>query len=146
MEQSRKHLKIISIVVLVLTVSTILDLIVGLIELNGATIPDGAPANTLMITKIVLMVVSAVLLLPQIYIGFKGIKVANNPDSSKAHIVVAFILFVLSIVDLVSGIVGGVQTGFSKEIVRTALSVIVDVLVYADYIKYARLVAKENNQ
>jgi cation transporter-like permease len=141
MEESRKHLKITSIVILILTVASILSIASGIIGLKNAVVPEGAPANTVEIAQIFVTVLSGVLLLPQIYIGFKGLKVAKNPDSSKAHIIVAFILLALTVVDMVSGIVSGISIGSAQAIIRPALALIVDVLVYADYIKYARLVA-----
>ena len=90
------------------------------------------------------MVVACVLLLPQIYIGFKGLKVAKNPDSSRGHIVWATILFVAAVLSLVSSIMEGVQNGFNQDVVLSAFSVIIDVLVYFDYIKAAKLVASGN--
>ena len=102
MEQSRKHLKISSIIVLIFTLASIFNLIAGIIDLNSATIPDGAPDNIVTITKTVLIVVSGIVLLPQIYIGLKGLKVSLNPDSSKLHIIVATFVFVFSLLSLIS--------------------------------------------
>ena len=62
MEQSRKHLKISSMVVLIFTLGTIFNLVAGLIDLNGATIPEGAPDNILTITKTILMVVLSMII------------------------------------------------------------------------------------
>ena len=114
MEQSRKHLKISSIVVLVFTLATIIGLIASLMELNNASIPDGAPDNILTITKTILMVVSGILLLPQIYIGLKGLRIANNPNSSKFHIVVATIVFIFTLLSLVSPAIALIE-GSSNE-------------------------------
>ena len=142
MEQSRKHLKINSIIVLILTLSSIFSIASAVIGLKNATIPEGAPANIVQITQIFLVVLSCILLFPQIYIGFKGLKVANNPDSSKGHIVWGIILLVAAAINLVSVIVDGIQQGFNFEVIRITLATAVDVLVYFDYVKYANLVAK----
>lgn len=142
MEQSRKHLKISSIVVLIFTFSTILGLIAGLIDLNDATIPDGAPDNILTITKTILMVISGILLLPQIYMGFKGIIVANNPNSSRFHIVLGTIVFIFTLISLVSPAIALIE-GSSKESIRTLLALAVEASVYFDYIMAARAVANE---
>ena len=98
MEQSRKNLKLSSIIVLILSVFYAIQLVCELMfgEINNATIPEGAPDNILLITKIVLASIAGLLLIPNIYIGVKGLKVAKNPDSSKAHIVWAIILLVFS--------------------------------------------------
>ena len=140
MEQSRKHLKMSSIVVLVFSLATIFDLIAGLIDLNDATIPEGAPNNILLITKIVLMVIWGILLLPQIYIGFKGIKIANNPDSSKIHIIVSIIVFIFTALSLVSPAISLIK-GSSNESILTILRIAVEASVYYDYIVAARAVA-----
>ena len=144
MEKSRKYLKIYSIVVLVYTLGIILSLVAGLSELNNATIPAGSPDNIVLITKVILMVISGILLLPQIFIGLKGIKVANNPDSSKSHIVVATILFVLAIFSTITPISSIIKKEAVGENVRNLLSIAVELYLYFDYIKYARLVAEEN--
>ena len=144
MEKSRKYLKIYSIVVLVYTLGIILNLVAGLSELNNATIPAGSPDNIVLITKVILMVVSGILLLPQIFIGLKGIKVANNPDSSKSHIVVATILFVLAIFSTITPISSLIKKEAVGENIRNLLSIAVELYLYFDYIKYARLVAEEN--
>ena len=143
MEQSRKHLKISSIVVLVFTLGTIFNLVAGLIDLNGATSPDGAPDNILLITKTILMVVSSILLLPQVYVGVKGLKVASNPDSSKLHIIVATIVFVFTLISLVSPAIALIE-GSSDESIGTLLGIAIEASVYFDYIMAARAVAKEN--
>lgn len=142
MEQSRKHLKISSIVVLVFTLATIFNLIAGLMDLNNATIPDGAPDNILTITKTILMVVSGILLLPQIYIGLKGLKVAANPNSSKSHIIVATIVFIFALISLLSPAIALIE-GSSDESIGTLLGLAVEASVYFDYIMAARAVANE---
>lgn len=144
MEQSRKHLKISSIVVLIFVGVSILNLLSGFIDLNGATIPEDAPENILAITKTILSVIAAVLLLPQIYIGFKGLKMASNPDSSKSHIVVAAILLGVTILTAISPITALVQKVEVFENVRYLLSLAVEAMVFFDYIKYAKIVADGN--
>ena len=142
MEQSRKHLKISSIVVLVFTLGTIFNLIAGLMNLDNAAIPDGAPDNILTITKTILMVVSGILLLPQIYIGLKGLKVAANPNSSKSHIIVATIVFIFARISLLSPAIALIE-GSSDESIGTLLGLAVEASVYFDYIMAARAVANE---
>ena len=144
MEQSRKNLKISSIVVLVFAGLSLLNLVFELLfgEINRAEIPAGSPNNILLITKIILAVVTIVLLLPQVYIGIKGLKVAKNPDASKGHIIWGTILFVLSIVGMVSPVINIVTQNNIGENVSTLLSILVETLVYFEYIKYAKAVAK----
>ena len=146
MNNSRKHLKINSIIILIFAACTLLNIIAELFfgDLSTVTIPDGAPNNIVLITQIFMLVFSAILLLPQIYIGFKGIKVAKKPDSSKAHIVWAIILFVCAVITLLSSAIAMITTGDVKGSIAAILSVFVEVAVYFDYIKHAKIVAKNN--
>lgn len=143
MEQSIKRLKISSIVVLAFTLGTIFNLIAGLIDLNNSTIPDGAPDNILTITKTILVVFSGILLVPQIYIGIKGLKVASNHDSSKLHIIVAAVVFGFTLLSLVSPAIALIE-GSSSESLGTLFGIAIEASVYFDYIMAAKAVAKEN--
>ena len=144
MEQARKHLKISSIIVLVFAGLTLLNLVSELLfgELNRAEIPDGSPDNILLITKILLLVVSLLLLLPQVYVGLKGLKMAKKPDSSKAHIIWGTILLVIAILGLVSPAIAIIKQEDVFNNVSELLSILVDVVVFFDYVKYARMVSK----
>ena len=146
MNNSRKHLKIDSIIVLIFAAMTLLNIVAELFfgELSTATIPDGAPNNIVLITQIFMLVFSAILLLPQVYIGFKGLKVAKKPDSSKAHIVWAIILFVCAAIGIISPVVNIIGMNDVMGNVSTALSFVLELAIYYDYIKHAKAVAKEN--
>lgn len=146
MEQSRKHLKITSVVVLIFATLTLLNLAANIWlggDFNNSVIPDGAPENILQITKVFLLTFSGLLLLPQIYVGMKGLCIAKNPVSSKGHIVWATILFVLTALSLLSPIVGIVKQEAVSENISTLLGILVELAVYFDYIKYAKLVSKK---
>ena len=144
MEQSRKQLKIYSIVVLIFVGVSILNLLSGFIDLNGATVPEDAPENILTITKIILSVIMAVILLPQIYVGVKGLMIASNPDSSKLHIIVAAVLLGITSLTAISPIIAIVQNVDVFDNVRYLLSIIVEAWVFFDYIRYAKIVAEGN--
>ena len=144
MEQARKHLKISSFVVLLFAGLTLLQIITELVfgELNSAQIPAGAPENTLLITKIIVLVVSLLLLLPSVYVGLKGLRIAKEPNSSKGHIIWAGIIFVFSILELIDPVVGILKYGSWGENAGALFSIALDMVIYYDYIKYARAVAK----
>jgi hypothetical protein len=99
MTQSRTQLKIASIIVLIFTALSLINIVAGLVlsELPEAEMPDGAPENLLLITQIFVLVITAIMLIPQVYVGVKGIKVANKPNSSKAHIIWAIILLAFAV-------------------------------------------------
>ena len=78
------------------------------------------------------------MLLPQAYIGFKGLKMAKNPDYSKGHIIWGIILFVLTFLELLPPFVAFLQgDGSAFENVADFLSIAVDAAVLFEYVKYA---------
>ena len=144
MEQTRKNLKWSSIAVLALAVFSLLQIVSELLfgEINNAVIPEGAPENILLITKIVLFSVALLLTLPSIYIGIKGLRIAKKPNSSKAHIVWAIILLVLASLSLVEQGISLIRYGVNFESISAFCSIGVEVAVFADYIKFATAVRK----
>ena len=144
MEQTRKNLKLSSIVVLVLAGVSILQIVCELLfgELNNATIPEGAPENILLITKIFLFSFALLLTLPSIYIGIKGLRIAKKPNSSKGHIVWGIILLVLASLSLISPVVTFINNGFKYDNISEFLSIAVEVTVFFEYVKYAIAVRK----
>ena len=144
MEQTRKSLKLTSIAVLALAAFSMLQIVCELLfgELGKAQIPEGAPENTLLITQIFLFSFALLLMLPSIYIGIKGMRMAKNPNSSKGHIVWAIILFVLAFLSLIDPVVSFFQDGFKYDTLTEFLSIVVEVAVFFDYIKYAIAVRK----
>lgn len=146
MKNKKQDLKITSILVLILAAFSIINIVAGLIwgDINTAAIPEGAPENIITITKVVIAVFSALFLIPQVYVGIKGMKFANKPDSSKAHIVWAMILFVIAILGLISPVTGIISTGNVKDYLGTVLSLMLEIVIYLEYIIYAKAVAKAN--
>ena len=143
MEQTRKQLKITSIVVLIFAGLTLLNLLseIWFGELNRV---EGASESILLIAKIFLLVVSLIMLLPQIYIGIKGLRMAKCPNSSKGHIIWAIILFVFSVLGLVEPVVSLFNHGGIYENISNLFGVLVEVILYFEYIKYARAVSTAN--
>lgn len=139
MEQTRKYLKLSSIVVLILAGVFMLQVVSELLygEFKNAAIPDGAPDNILLITRISLFLVALLLTLPSIYIGIKGLRVAKKPDTSKGHIVWAVILLVFVSLSLIEPVVSFVNDGFKRDNISAFLSTAVEVSVIFEYIKYA---------
>lgn len=145
MENSRKQLKINSILVLVLGAASLLQVIAELCfgEINRAQLPEGAPENILEITKIIILVVSLVILLPQFYVGFKGLRIAKKPTASRTHIKWAIVLFVCTIIGILNSVIEVINGNDIKDYISSLLNLALEGIVYYEYIKYARLVAKE---
>lgn len=144
MEQARKQLKLSSLFLLLFAGLSVIQLGAELLfgELNSATIPEGAPENILLITKIILSVLTILILLPQIYVGLKGLKFAKNPDSSKGHIVWAIILFVISVLYMISPVANIIKGGDASENIKTIASYALEAIIYFEYIHYARALIK----
>ena len=145
MEQSRKKLRNASLFVLILGAVSLINIVAELCfgEINRVPIPKGSPENILEITKIIILVVSLVVLLPQFYVGFKGLRIAKKPNSSTRHIKWAIVLLVLTIINAIDRAVGILNGNDVKDYVGSLLDLALEGIVYYEYIKYARLVAKE---
>ena len=146
MEKARKNLRISSIVILIFAGLSLINIVAQLVwgDFSNAPIPDGSSDNILLIAKTLLLGVSLLLLIPDVYIGVKGLKAAKNPSSSKGHIVWATILFVLSIIALISPILGLFSGDSVRESISAILSCLVQILIYFEYIRDAKRVAKLN--
>ncbi len=144
MEQTRKYLKLSSIAVLALAGFSMLQVVSELLfgEFVNAAIPEGAPDNILLITRIFLFSFALLLTLPSIYIGIKGMRIAKKPNSSKGHIVWAIILLVFAALSLISPVVDFINNGFKQGNISEFLSIAVEVTVFFEYIKYAIAVRK----
>ena len=144
MEQAQKNLKYSSLFVLLFAVLSLINIIAALAfgPLNQAEIPAGAPENTLAITKIFLLVVSLLMLVPDVYVGVKGLRVAKTPNTSKGHIVWACILFVFSALALIDPVVACLKDGAWGENVGALFNIGLDLIIYYEFIVQAKAVAK----
>ena len=146
MENTKKNLKITSIVLLIMAGFSLLNISAELCfgEVNNAAIPEGAPGSIVLITKIILLAISSLLLWPQIYISVKGIKIAKNPNASKRHIFWATVLLVFSVIALISPVVDLLNQVSVYQNVGAILAILIDVVLYFEYVKYAKAIAKAN--
>ena len=146
MEQNKKNLKAMSIVVLVLAGLSLLSILFELFfgNLNeafkSASLPEGATDGVILVAKIVIAAISLLLLLPQIYIGIKGIKVAKNPDNSNGHIVWGIILIIVTAIGVISPISGVIQGGAIFKNIADLCSIIVDIVILYEYVVFAKAV------
>ena len=146
MEQSKRSLKISAFLLLFFAAMTLIRVVLGVIfeDFSSAELPDGNTDNVILISKIVLLAVAGLCLIPQVYVGVKGIKVANSPDGSKAHIIWAEILFIITVLSLISPIVGLVKNDTESDNIGALLSLLLEGSVYFEYILDARKIAKGN--
>ena len=142
--RSRKHLKVISIIILIFAGFTLINVVSEFAfgDTSAIMAPEGTPEGIISALKGIIFGASLLLLLPQIYIGVKGIKVANHPDFSKGHIAWAIILLIIAFIALVFPIVGLIQMNDVIGNISTMLSAIVDIIIYFCYIKYAKAASR----
>jgi hypothetical protein len=138
MEKSRRSLKFMSEIILIcLTFSFLRSILeVFLTKVDN----DSVPTQFLIIAKIMLCVIYAVLYLPQVYIGVKGIKVAKNPDSSKAHIVWAVIFIVFAVFAAISAVSGLIKAEDVTGNIFGLIDAVIDLGLYFFYVKFAKQV------
>lgn len=153
MEKTRKNLRDISIFVLVIAGLALIRLSIQTIFGNIFTvktlpeIPEGMTeelAKTVMlVTQIAAWAISLVAILPQLFIGLRGLKNAKGPMDVHGHITWAKVMFVFSII----GTVSSFFTLFSsKDLFNDILSLLitaVDIFVFFLFIKYANQINSE---
>ena len=145
MEQKRKYLKLASFLVLLFTALDLVNVIVQLyfLDLTEAPISAGSPENILLISKIVFMVITLILLAPQIYIGIRGLQIAKNPKPTKGHIVWAKIIFGLVILAFVNALINVIRAQDIGNSVSALLDILLEITIYFDYIQFSTNVLKE---
>ena len=145
MRNNRKELKALSILILVIVA---FDIIRNIVEacINGIPqvkeVPDGMTKEMVQVSSVIAFALIFVVLIPQIYIGIKGINIANGGVNTKAHIIWSLILAVLSGVLVVSRTTDLIKE-FNYENVMDVISPAIDVVMFAFYLVYARRVANE---
>ena len=144
MEKVRSNLKASAICILALTIFRLAASIVTF-AIQGVQVPESmiTPEITKDLAKVVMIVawaLSLVFNLPSFYVGIKGLKVAKNPDKSKAHIVWAVIMLVFAIISVLAAVnqltTATDMVGAILEVVSTACITI----VYICYVVEAKKV------
>lgn len=143
MSNSRNHLKEASFLVLLFTAFSFIRMIIQLfVGFEADPTQVGVSHEIIVATMIVMLVVGLILLLPQLYVGVKGMKIAKNPTSAKGHIVWAVILLVFSAFGIISTVTSIAEQINVVDNVITLVDHALDVIVYCMYIKYANRVLK----
>lgn len=144
METARKKLKLTSIVLLILSALSLVRIIVNAVitGLKVEDVPQGTTESIVQTIMIIAVVFSVLLLIPQVYIGIKGLKVANKPDSSKGYITVAKVFLVLSVIAVITSVASIANSTDKTSGFLELIDVGLDVAVYFMFIKYATKVYK----
>ena len=140
MEKAKRYLKDVSVVILILAafslVRGILDII--LTDFSGAELPEGTTAGLILATRIVLIVIGFVILLPQIYVGVKGIQASKTSKISKAPVVWAIILAAFAVLGIASSVSELLKPGDLVGDLLSLADITVDALLFVMYVKYAK--------
>ena len=146
MIKERKNLKEYSVVILILAALSLVRLIVD-VCVNGFS-PKGMPVEgvseeVVKIAIIIAFVIALLLLIPNVYVGFKGLKEAQNPTGARAHIVWALVLSILYLIVTISSVVE-ITKGFDIDKLINVLNVAVDTALFFAYYLTAKKIANKN--
>ena len=131
MENAKKQLKSFSILVLILAAFSL-----------ARTIIDLFLKDSNVITLVITVIVGCLVLLPQIFIGYRGMKVAKNPDSKKGFIVWSWILLVLAGIGVISSVVSLFNSASVLSSITSIADNVLDLVTYFAIIYYANIVQK----
>ena len=136
MEKAKNQLKVSSFVILFFVAVSLVNVVLQIFsgKLNVAGMND--------IAKIVAIVISVLLLLPEIYIGVKGLKMAKAPDSSKAHIVWAAILMAFMVIALIDPISALANAQNVSNNIASLAKIILEICIYVIFISSANTLRK----
>ena len=143
MNNDRKNLKDFSILILVLSAFSLVRIIVDLcvFGLNASNVPvEGLTEDMVRTATIIAFVLALLLLIPDVYIGIRGIKEANNPTGKNGHITWALVLVILSLIATISAVID-MFNGFDVGKLLEVLVVVIDVALFFFYYAAATKVA-----
>lgn len=149
--KNRKNLHDYGLVLIVLGVLHLFmfaaTVIAGFVDGTVAKAFETVSADILVAVKVamgIIIAIMALIVLADVFLGIKALKVSEKPNADKGYIIVAKIFFVISIIAAVSYIVTLIQGG--APVVDTVLNLISDALgavVYAYFIVAAQAVRKD---
>lgn len=149
MEQSKKNLKTYSLLVLLFAALSLVRMIVALIagdlDISTANLPEGTSVELVKAMALIIWALGLVFLFPDVYVGFKGIKEANEPSDSRGHIIWAIILLVISALSAISDIGNLLSGGNIGMDIVALIDSAVSIIVYVLFIKYANEVRASAN-
>jgi hypothetical protein len=144
MEKAKQNLKVISWALLALVVLAVIMNTITLCA-NGlptGEVPEGLTKEIADVIAIITCVIGYIVFIPQIYVGIKGVKIANGADASgKAHKIWAIILGVFAVISVISGL-SDFANGFDASKLISVVNAALDVALYVLYYIYADRISK----
>lgn len=141
MDKNRKRLKEYSILILILAAISLVRMVVEVL-VYGFTMPalDDIDKKVMKIVAIIVFVITLLLLLPNVFVGVRGLKEAKNPTDKMGHIVWAIILAILAVLSTVSA-VRDITKGFNFNKLLDVLDEALDAVVFFAYYITAKKVS-----
>ena len=143
MDKHRKHLKEYSVLILIFTAISFARIVIDacIYGFTGANLPiTGIDPTLVKLVAIIFFIICIIFLLPDVYVGFKGMKEADKTTGAKAHIVWSLVLSILSLVATISAILS-MFTGFDFGKLIEVLDTAVDTALFYVYYITAKKVA-----
>lgn len=150
MNNNQKTLRDYSLTLLILSV---LDVFIFVTDIIGGFVNKTFDAALLKVEPdlqtavrvgiVIVAVVFFALIGAQVAIALKGMKIAENPTSEKGHITAAKVFFVVSVIGVISTVVTLFDSGKTVDVIDTVLTLanaVIDVCVFALFIKAAKAV------
>ncbi|MBR5519133.1 MAG: hypothetical protein IKU55_00295 [Clostridia bacterium] len=146
MEKTKQSLKWTSYLVLFFAAWTLVQLVVALFcgNLDFSLLSTEATEGMILTAKIIIVAISTLLLLPQVFVGCRGLQLVKNPATkTKAALVWAVILLVISAWGLVDPIVGIIKQTNVTDNVFLAFSNLAEALLFFDFIRLTKILTKD---
>jgi hypothetical protein len=134
MEIKKRNLKSASFLVLFLTLLSVVRLVLNVVQKGGFEVTEVPAGMTPEVAKIVMIFSFAVMIvamIPRLYVGVKGLKVANEPSAAKAHIVWAVLFLITGAWSMFNDISAIIEAKDLVIDILTLVSSAIDVFAYA---------------
>lgn len=148
MKGKKLDLFILSIVILATAAFALVQSIVN-VAINGFAIDAASLGEGMTITPEVATIIGVIgfaigviFLLPQVFVGIRGMQNAKGPMEKQGHITWTKVLFVFAIISAVAAIISAFTTNDLLNSIINIATNIVNVCIYYFYIKYAKAINK----
>lgn len=143
--EAKKNLKLLSVVILALTAFSAFRVIFETftLDFNPETLPEGTTKGAVLAAQIIILVFSFVLMLPEIYVGVRGLKVSKSPDSSRAYITWAKIITVICVIASIAYVIDLIKGERIVSNVLALFDTLTDAALFYFFVRYAKHVSGE---
>lgn len=147
MEKTKRDLWITSVVILVLTLIVVVNAIIGAAStgftFNAAPV-DGLSKEIVQIILIITWAIGLIVLIPQIYVGYTGMKIAKDQADprKKGHLIWAIILAIFSLISVITSISNIANSKNLASDIINLVDAILSVLLFGGYVFFVRKLSR----